>query len=79
MGEKKKNLFGGDPTDIAIDNIVFVGLDDISAALAEAQKAAAEDGNNVRWDDLERMKRIIQTARTEIENLLKQIGKREKV
>jgi hypothetical protein len=79
MAEKKKDLFGGDQTDIAIDNIVFVGLDDIIAALLEAQKAASEDGNNVRWDDLERMKRIIQTARAEIENLLKQIGKRGKI
>jgi hypothetical protein len=78
MSEKTENLFGDDQTDIAIDNIVFIGLDDITAALIEAQKAAREDGNNVRWDDLERMKKVIQTARQEIERVLKSIGKREK-
>jgi hypothetical protein len=76
MKDGKKDLFGDDHTDIAIDNIVFEGLDDIVAALGEAQKAALDDGNNVRWDDLERMKRIIQTARQEIEKVLKEIGKR---
>ncbi len=78
MTDKKGNPFEDDQTDIAIENIVFVGLDDITAALLEAQKAALEDGDNTRWNDLERMKGVIATARQGIEKILKDIGKRDK-
>jgi len=78
MTDKKSNPFEDDQTDIAIENIVFVGLDDIAAALLEAQKAALEDGDSTRWDDLERMKGVITTARQGIEKILKDIGKRGK-
>jgi hypothetical protein len=78
MTDKKSNPFEDDQIDIAIENIVFVGLDDITAALLEAQKAALEDGDNTRFDDLERMKGVITTARQGIEKILKDIGKRGK-
>ena len=78
MTDKKSNPFEDDQIDIAIENIVFVGLDDITAALLEAQKAALEDSDNTRWDDLERMKGVITTARQGIERILKDIGKRGK-
>ncbi len=78
MKDNKPDFFGKDQTDIAIDNIVFVGLDDMTAALLEAQKAALEDGNNTRWEDLERMKGVIRTARIEMEKIVKEIGKRDR-
>jgi hypothetical protein len=78
MSDHEEGIFGKETVNIAIDNIIFEGLDDLIAAVEEAQKAAREDGHKDRLKDLEKMKGIITKARREIENVLKDIGKRAK-
>jgi hypothetical protein len=78
MSDHEEGIFGKEQVNIAIDNIIFEGLDDLLAAIGEAEKAAREDGYRDRLNDLEKMKGIIENARRGIEDVLKEIGKRKK-
>jgi hypothetical protein len=77
MSEGDERVLGKDQVDIAIDNIIFEGLDDLVAAVNEAEKAAREDGNIIRLDDLEKMKGILVAARQAIAKVQVEAGKRD--
>ncbi len=78
MKDKDEGLFGKEQVNIAIDNIIFEGLDDLLAAVEEARKAAREDGDDARLKDLGKMKKILETAKHDIARVQIDIGKRKK-
>ncbi len=77
MSEKDNHVLGKNQVDIAIDNIIFEGLDDLVAAVEEAQKAAHEDGSALRRLDLDQMKKVLLSAKKEIARIQVEAGKRE--
>lgn len=78
MSDHEEGIFGKEQVNIAIDNIIFEGLDDLIAAIEEALKAAHEDGSKDRLNDLKKMKGILADTRREIGNILKDSVKRMK-